>query len=113
MDTVWWASWPPFQARFPALGQPQARIGGGEGGHKLLAGQTSQLPRLGCLATNFLLGPLRPRGASKSFLLLLLPSSLLIHSGTEASIQDLQKCPLYTQPEGSFRTSAQPTPLPC
>lgn len=63
----------------------------GVGGHSLQAGQTSQPPRLGRLATNFLLGPLRPRAASKSFLLPPLPPSLLIHTGMEVSVQALQK----------------------
>lgn len=47
------------------------------------------------MATNFLLGPLRPRGASKSFLLPPLPPSLLIHSGPEASSRP-SRSSLYT-----------------
>lgn len=94
--TVRWASWLTFQARFPALGLPQARTGWGRGSQA--SGWTnqsaSQARPLGS-ATNFLLGPLRPRGASKSFLLPPLLTSLLIHTGTEAPIGP-SRSPLHT-----------------
>lgn len=47
---------------FPSPGAATGPHRVGVGGQSLQAGQTSQPPRLGCLATNFLLGSLRPRG---------------------------------------------------
>lgn len=93
---------------FPSPGAATGPHRGGGRGRRLQAGQTSQPPRLGCLTTNFLLGLLRLRGASESFLLPPLPPSRLSHRGTEASIQTPQKVPPHIQPERSFETLAQP-----
>lgn len=47
---------------FPSPGAATGPHRVGVGSQSLQAGQTSQPPRLGCLATNFLLGSLRPKG---------------------------------------------------
>lgn len=58
---------------FPSPGAATGPHRVGVGGQSLQAGQTSQHPRLGCLATNFLLGSLRRKG------LQVLPSASICH----------------------------------
>lgn len=87
-----------------------ARARGGD--HRLQAGQTSQPPRLGLRPANFLLGFLRPRGVSTSFLLPPLQLLPLTCAGTEVCITSLQNIPLYPQPDGSHKTVHQSTLLP-
>lgn len=70
---------------------------------------------LGLLTTNFLLGPLKLRGASESSLLPPPPSTTIVAYlyWCRSLPPTTQKLPLPTQPEKSFKTKEQSMSLPC